>query len=89
MTIYKVVRGNSYTNNAEEVFFTSRDKAIGYIIGRYAEAKKKPYGRVRQADWYNGAFCYDVDELLNIKNWNKYNYLMNGEFFYINSIKVL
>ena len=89
MTIYKVIRGNSYTNNAEEIFFTSRDKAIGYIIGRYAESKEKPHGVTRQPDWYNASFCYNPEMLFSIKNWNRYRYLINCEYFYIDSIKVL
>jgi len=88
MKIYKVIRGNSYTNNAEEIFFTSRDKAFGYIIGRYAENKIKPHAIVRNTEG-TASFCYDIEQLLNIKNCNKYKYLMNGDFFYINSITVL
>lgn len=91
MTIYKVTRGNSYTKNAEEIFFTSRDKALGYIIGIYAENKRTPAGRVRQADWWNADFCYDVEKLFDVKNLSKYNYLnmKSSDYFYIDSIKVL
>lgn len=89
MTIYKVTRGSSYNNNEEEIFFTSRDKAIGYIIGRYAESREKPRGRERRPDWWNGSFCYTAEKLFSLRNWNKYLYLINCGFFYIDAINVL
>jgi len=92
MTIYRVTRGTSYTKSAEEIFFTSRDKALGYIIGRYAEDGRTPVGRVRQADWWNASFCYNAEKLFDVKNLSKYNYLnmkYSGDYFYIDPIKVL
>lgn len=86
MKIYKVTRGNSYTDNAGEIFFTSRGKAIGYIIGRYAESQEKPHGRARQS---SANFCYAPEKLFDSKNWNKYFYIIKGEFFYIDVITVL
>lgn len=88
MTIYKVTRGNSYSNNVEETFFTSRDKAFGYIVGRYAENKIKPHA-IKRMTGYKTEFCYDIEMLLNVKNCMEYNYLMNGEFFYIDPIMIL
>lgn len=88
MKVYKVIRGNSFTDNAEEIFFTSRDKAFGYIIGRYAESNAKPLATVRHTGVMK-KFCYNTDMLFNVKNCTEYDYIIKGEYYYINVINVL
>ena len=88
MKVYKVIRGNSYTNNAEEIFFTSRDKAFGYIVGRYAESHAQPIATVRNNEMMK-TFCYNADILFDIKNCTKYDYIIKSEYFYINIVNVL
>ena len=78
MKVYKVTTAEHRVDK-EEKFFTSKNKALGYIIGIMSN-EKYPRAIVRQADgrWWNTTWCYDAEIMFDSKNWNKYEYVMNG-----------
>lgn len=75
MKVYAVVKGTSYTNNAETIFFTSKNKALGYIYGMMTNG---PRGYEKEKQWYNSTWCYDEHKLFDSKNWDKYVYVTDG-----------
>lgn len=78
MKIYKVITAEHRTDMKEE-FFTSKNKALGYIIGCMS-SEKHPEAIVRQADgrWWNAPWCKDTEIIFDSKYWNKYEYVMNN-----------
>lgn len=91
MKIYKVVRGSSCRAIEEEIFFTSRDKALGYILGYMTKTKEQLRGYPKQEDWWKAHWCYNKEILFNSKNWNEFKYVFNNGsgFFYIEQVEVL
>lgn len=88
MKIYKVIHGNSVVENDKEIFFTSREKALGYIIGFYSRANEKPRAITKRPDWWNGQWCYNEKMIFDIKNWNKYKFIIGNEHMRIEAIEV-
>lgn len=91
MKIYKVVRGASYRAVEEEIFFSSCDKALGYILGCMTENKEILRGYPKQEDnGWKAQWCYNKEILFNSKNWNKFKYVLNNGFgfFYIEQVEV-
>ena len=78
MKVYKVITAD-HRKDKEEKFFTSKNKALGYIIGILANEKYFA-AIVRRTDnrWYDTSWCYDTEVIFDSKNWNKYEYVMNG-----------
>ena len=89
MKIYKVVRGSSYRAVEEEIFFTSREKALGYILGYLTKAKEQLHGYPKQENSWEAWWCYDKEILFNSKNWNKFKYVYGLGFFYIEQVEIL
>lgn len=76
MKVYKVSVIQYRQAVLDEKFFTSREKAIGYVIGLFGD-KDKYRAIERQVDWYNARWCYDTEKMFNVKNWNKYEYVID------------
>ena len=76
MKIYAVIRDTAYTTNTELSFFTSHEKALGYILGIIAEKKESLRGYYKKDAWYNSEWCYDESILANSKHWNDFKYVL-------------
>lgn len=90
MKIYRIVKNTPYKNRAEEKYFTSREKALGYIMGLVSkDTHMGAYSK--NEEWYNATWCYDYEKLFNVKNWNKYCYVTDSgsTVLYIEQIDVL
>ena len=87
MKAYAIIKNTPYSAGNVEKFFTSKSKAIGYIIAQFKDEKPRGY----EKEWFDSNWCYDTDELFNSKNWNKYKYVMDGgkTTLYIKQIDVL
>ena len=82
MKIYKVICGTPYNDCAEEMFFTSREKALGYIIAKFGIHQFSGYNK-KEPYYSTNTWTNDPDKLFNIRNWNKYKYVVNGIKTYI------
>ena len=82
MKAYRVVTKMHQGDTNQYVYFTSKGKALGYIY-HLLEKEGGFAGVERQADgrWWNGNWCYDVDKLFNIRNWDRYDYIGKGGIF--------
>lgn len=75
MKVYAVVKTTSCSGRTTSIFFTSKNKALGYIIGIIKDQPVKAYDK--EKEWYNSVWCYDIDKLFDTKNWNKYKYVID------------
>lgn len=79
MKVYRVVTTAYQKDTHKDIFFTSKSKALGYIIGIMKTQKTISAIEHREdGRWYNSKWYYDIDQLFNIRNWNKYDYIING-----------
>lgn len=81
MKAYKVITLSHRGDTHNDIFFSSKSKALGYIIGIMKD-QVTIRGLERREDdkWYNANWCYEVDDLFNIRNWNKYEYMLDNGF---------
>ena len=91
MKIYAVNKDTSYGRNVETLYFTSRDKALGYILGLYSANNERPRGYDKEKEWYNATWVYDVEFLTSAKNCDKFKYVMaaGNASYHIEKINVL
>lgn len=73
MKIYKVAMKNN-TGSIKEVFFTSKAKAVGYIVGRMDTEKEGCRAIEKKMD----CWVYDKKIISATKNWNKFYYIIDG-----------
>ena len=73
MKIYKVVMKKN-TGSIKEVLFTSKAKAVGYVVGRMDTEKEG----CRAIEKKMGCWEYDKKAICATKNWNKFYYIIDG-----------
>ncbi len=73
MKIYKIAMRKN-TGSIKEVLFTSKAKAVGYIIGRMDAEKEGCRAIEKKTDNWE----YDKKTICAIKNWNKFYYIIDG-----------
>lgn len=73
MKIYKVIMKKN-TGSIKEVLFSSKPKAVGYIVGRMDADK----GGCRAIEKKTNDWEYDKKVICATKNWNKFYYIMDS-----------
>lgn len=73
MKIYKVAMKNN-TGSIKEVLFTSKAKAVGYVVGNM-DTEKEGYRAIEKKIDY---WVYDKEIICATKNWNKFYYIIDG-----------
>lgn len=90
MKVYAVIKDTPYRKESEIVYFSSREKALGYILGVLTTRNETPRGYDKKEESYNAKWCYNKEQLFDTKNWNVYKYVMaGGATYHIQKIDIL
>lgn len=74
MTIYKV----ACSNKKLERYYDSSEKALMYIMTLFLANNRTPAGIDIDKEWYNSNWHYDIHEIFNFDNWDKFKYILDG-----------
>ena len=83
MTIYAIMEETPYSSKKAIAFFSSRAKALSYIMGAFHNTKPHGYTNSGSKEWE-----YDASKLFDINNWNKYCYVIGVTKLYIMALSV-
>ena len=91
MKIYAVIKDTSYCKDVEKIYFTSKNKALGYILGLYRANNEQARGYDKKKQYYNATWIYDLEVLMDAKNCEMFKYVMasGGATYRIEKINVL
>lgn len=82
MKVYQVVIHAHRNTDVERKFFTSKAKALGYVIGLYEDTNYQAIEKMPNGDWWNARWCHDTNRIFSVKNCLRYEYVFskNGAY---------
>lgn len=76
----KVYQVKTYANrrfHGTSKFFTSKAKALGYVIGLYEDTNYRAIEKMPSGDWWNARWCHDTNKIFSVKNCLRYEYVFS------------